>query len=110
MALWDSGIVGIDRDEAPLGLGDHLLRHHEDVAVEQRAVGRRLAGVGDEVGEHVAGPDLADALHRPELEAAHDRPDPAAIVAVASRAATSGVLITVDVTRQCRPSASTDET
>ena len=49
-------VVGIDRDQPALGLGDDLLGHHHHVAGGQ--VGAEL---GDQGGQLVAGPDLGQA-------------------------------------------------
>ena len=59
-------VVGVDGHEATLGLRDDLLRHDEHVAVEQRAVRRSGAGVGDELAELVARADLAHPLDAPQ--------------------------------------------
>ena len=56
-------IVGVDGDEAPLGLGDHLLGDDEHVACAQVgpvAHGRRQ-GAGHHAGQIGTGRDLADA-------------------------------------------------
>lgn len=49
--------------EAPLRLGDDLLRQHEDVAVGERDAGARGAGE-DDLREVVAGPHRRHALER----------------------------------------------
>ena len=60
-------VVGIERDEPALGLRHDLLRDDEAVAVgERRAL--RARRVGDQLGELVAGADLADAVDRPDGE------------------------------------------
>ncbi len=95
-------IVGIERDEAVLRLRHDLLGDDETVAVEQwRVLG--AGRVGDEHGELVAGPDLADAGDGDDGE----RHATAARVSAASAAAISGLRIMVSVTTARTPAAST---
>ncbi len=59
-----------EADEAPLGLGDDLLAHHEDVAGLERCLlpARRLV---NEAGEVVASPDLGQSLDADHLVSLH---------------------------------------
>ena len=78
-------IVGVDGDEAALGLGHDLLGDDHDVAVGE--VGRR---VGDQAGEVVARPTSADALDAEDLERGSWRRRAASSTVGASAAATAG--------------------
>ena len=100
------GVVGVDGDQAVLGLGHDLLGDDEDVAVEKGALGVGGDCHRDVLGDVVAGVDLADALQPEDGQTAHALV-PAASTARASDAASSGVRMTVGVTTQRIPSAST---
>ena len=95
------GQVGrIELDEAALDLGDDLLGDDDAVAVLARgALGARR--VDDELGEHVAGADLGDALDGDEGQATgQPRTDQATAASAcrASAAATRASRITVSAT------------
>ncbi len=95
-------VVGVERNEAVLGLRHDLLRDDEAVAVGERRV-LRARRVGDEHRELVARTDLADARDRDDGE----RHATAASVSAASAAAISGLRIIVSVTTARTPAAST---
>ena len=62
-------VVGVERHEAAFGLRDDLLRDDDAVAVDDRRA-LRDRGLGDDDGQLVAGPDLADALDRDDRQRA----------------------------------------
>src|SRR5690606_6197229 len=95
-------VAGVERHEPVLGLRHDLLRHDHAVAVGERRV-LLLRGVGNELGELVAGPDFADARDRNDLK----RHATAASVCSASAAAIAGLRIIVSATPGRTPAAST---
>ena len=99
------GVVGVDPLELPLGLGDDLLGHDDDVAVGQRGVVAAGRGLDDHPGEVVAGRDLGHPEDREHLEARHAT---AASTPAARRGGDVGVAHDrVGARRSARPSAST---
>ena len=106
-------VVGIDRDQHVLGLRHDLLGHDDHVAIEQAAVVLRRGG-GDDAGQVVARPDLADAPDPEDPELAGDPVVGAAVghagspsVVRARAAATVASVITVGATSARTPAAST---
>ncbi len=101
------GVFGIDCLQTALGFGDHLLGDDDDIAVGQRDV------FDDQFREFVAGLNLRDAMDRDQGDggAGRGRGHAAAPVGSsttrASAAASSGPRITVGVTTQRMPTAST---
>ena len=112
--LWESGSSGSTANEAVLGLRHDLLGHDHDVAVGELGVVAEHGGLGDEPGQVGADGDLGDAVEAEDGEPAHGvssvvTPTAASVVR-ASEAAVSGVRMTVGVTTQRMPSASTSAT
>ena len=107
-------VVGVDGHQAVLGLRHDLLGDDHDVAVGELGVVAEHGGLGDEPGQVGADGDLGDAVEAEDGESAHGVSSvvtpTAARVVRARAAAVSGVRMTVGVTTQRMPSASTSAT
>ena len=110
-----AGSVVVDRHQAALGLGHHLLGHHHHVAVGQRRRRRhgRRQGVGDHLGQVVARVRPRRSRRGPSVGGSPRWAPPgppqtgAPRTVRASASARSGVDMTVGATTQRTPSAST---